>query len=68
MKLKSNSYDSVLIEKIVPLNKVLLHIKSNLTKDKNLFKEFSLLLKLCRDLVYMHIYIYIYIYIYILDR
>ena len=64
MKLKSNSYDSVLIEKIVTLNKVLLHIKSNLTKDKNLFKEFSLLLKLCRDLVYMHIYIYIYI----LDR
>ena len=63
MKLKSNSYDSVLIEKIVTLNKVLLHIKSNLTKDKNLFKEFSLLLKLCRDLVYMHIYIYIYIYI-----
>ena len=61
MKLKSNSYDSVLIEKIVTLNKVLLHIKSNLTKDKNLFKEFSLLLKLCRDLVYMHIYIYIYI-------
>ena len=59
MKLKSNSYDSVLIEKIVTLNKVLLHIKSNLTKDKNLFKEFSLLLKLCRDLVYMHIHIYI---------
>ena len=64
MKLKSNSYDSVLIEKIVTLNKVLLHVKSNLTKDKYLFKEFSLLLKLCRDLVYMHIYIYIYI----LDR